>query len=94
MPKASAVVLVSAVSGVPVAAVVLTAIDVSGPAVARVSAVAAIPTYVDVPSDTGVSNVSGSRIFHISAVVGVPGVARVPAVSLLFMVLPSVLACC
>ncbi len=51
MTKASAVVRVSAVSGVPAAAVVFTAIDVSGvPAVARVSAVAAIPTYVNVPS--------------------------------------------
>ncbi len=58
MSKASAVVMVYAVSGVPAAAVVLTAIDVSGvPAVTRVSAVAAIPTYVDVPSAiVGVSN--------------------------------------
>ncbi len=64
---------------------------------AKVSAFAAIPTYVDVPSDTGGSNISGPQIFHISAVVGVPGVAGVPAMwltSLLLMVFPSVLACC
>ncbi len=62
MPKASAVVMVSAVSGVPAAAVVLTAIDVSGvPAVARIPAVAAIPTAVDVPSAIGDSH--GRRNF-------------------------------
>jgi hypothetical protein len=56
---APAVVIVSAVSGVPADAVVLTAVDVQWvPAVARVFVVAAILIAVDVPSATGVSNVS------------------------------------
>jgi hypothetical protein len=43
----------SAVSGIPAAAVVLTAFDVPGvPAVARVSAVAAVPIAVKIPSAT------------------------------------------
>ncbi len=57
--SAPAVVMVSAVSGVPATSIVLTAIEV--PAVARVSAVsAAVPTAVDVPFAVGVSKFSGS----------------------------------
>ncbi len=57
----SAVVMVSTVAGVPAAAVVFTAFDISGvPAVAKVTAVTAIPTAVDVLNSDSVSNISGS----------------------------------
>jgi hypothetical protein len=62
--------MVSAVASIP-ADVVLSAVDVPVVyAVAKVSAVATIPTYVDVLSATGISNVS-----CIPAVVVVPVVA-------------------
>ncbi len=60
MLATSAVVMVSAVAGVPAAAVVFTAFEISGvPAVAEVSAVTAIPTAVDVLNSDSISNVSG-----------------------------------
>jgi hypothetical protein len=47
--RVPAVVIVSAVAGVPAAVVVLTVVDVSGvPAVAKISVVAAVTTAVDV----------------------------------------------
>jgi hypothetical protein len=62
--------MVSAVAGIP-AAVVLSAVDVLVvSAVAKVSAIATIPTYVDVLSATGISNVS-----CVPALVVVPAVA-------------------
>jgi hypothetical protein len=51
VPWVTADVTVSAVAGIPVAAVVLTAFNVLGvPAVTRVSAVVAVPTAVYIPS--------------------------------------------
>ncbi len=68
MPKASAVVLVSAFLA---SLMLLLFLLLSGvPAVARIPAVAAILTAVDVPSAICVSNVSASRRFLISDVVG------------------------
>ncbi len=53
-PRVPAVVMVSAVAGIP-ADVVLSAVDVLRvSALAKVSAVATIPTYVDVLSATGI----------------------------------------
>jgi hypothetical protein len=56
----SAVVMISTVAGVLAAAVVFTAVEVSGvPAVAEDSAVTAIHTAVDVITSDSVSSVSG-----------------------------------
>ncbi len=78
---------VSSVPGVcaaidPAVADVLTAVDVSGgPAVVSTSAVAAVPTGVDVPFATGDFQRSGvPSDVVIPAVVGVPAVAGVSAV--------------
>ncbi len=68
-PWVPAVVMVSAVAGIPDAAVVLTAVDVPGiPAMANVS----VPTAVEVLAATVVYTVPG-----VSAVVGVPAIACV-----------------
>jgi hypothetical protein len=71
----------SAFAGVSAAAVVLTAFDITEfPAVARVSAVDAVPNAVHVPSVADVSNVSGlPAVGGISEVVGVRAVAGFPA---------------
>ncbi len=55
-----AVVMVSAVAGVPASVVVITTVDGSGdPVVAKVSAIAAVLTAIDLISAAAVSNVSG-----------------------------------
>ncbi len=72
---------VSAVTGVPAAAVDLTDVDVPGvPAVAMVfNAVAAVPTAVDVPSASGVSTASGIPVvFGVAAVAWRPCYCRRP----------------